>query len=168
MTAACSRYVKKMYSSTDEIGRAKMLSPGVPPEEKEMEAQKLHRLEEELDHLKPLVKEADEAFQETQKSAQIASAKLRDARLALKELGAANSKVERAMRQLEEAEKDANKDDSSEKRKLSMSIRSNTENWLKYLSSAADLFDETLKTSAALAGVKMSSEGVESKIRLLK
>jgi hypothetical protein len=80
----------------------------------------------------------------------------------------ANTKVERAKRQLKQAENDANKDDSSEKRKLSMSIRMNTENWLKYLSSAADMFDEILKTSASLAGIKMSSEGVESKIRVLK
>lgn len=157
-----------MYSSTDEIGRAKMLSPGVPPEEKEMAAQKIETLKQELERLYPLVKEADDAFENTQKSAQSSNAKLNDARLARTQLRDTQNKVERARRQLDQAEKDANKDDTSEKRKLSMSIRSNTENWLKYLSSAADIFDETLETSAALVGIKMSSEGFESKIRLLK
>lgn len=157
-----------MYSSTDEISGAKMLSPGVPPEERALEAEKLERLRNELESLEPKLKEAEEAFLKTQTSAQIATGKLNDTKKAKTQLGDAKNKVERAKRSLENAENDANKDDSAEKKKLAKSICSNTENFLKYLSVAGTKFEEMLNASTALTGIKMSTEGLDTRIRLLK
>mmetsp|Transcript_11875 Transcript_11875/g.14741 ORF Transcript_11875/g.14741 Transcript_11875/m.14741 type:complete len:1161 (+) Transcript_11875:53-3535(+) len=163
-TSIISRYSGKASLSVDEISNARMLRPGVPPEEKVKLQNLVAELQREIDDLHPQLKEKEVEYNEVQAAGQGAHAKMKDAQRAKQELNDAKSKVAAAKRKLQSAEKEAATDNVAEKRRVRKNMMQSIEKYLSTLELASANHDEYLKSSFELSGIAMTEEGKRQKI----
>jgi len=166
-TSIISRYSGKASIRVDEINPARLLSPGVPPEEKERIENEIKNIENEIKILEPMMQEAGTEYESLQKSGQQISYKYKDASKALDELRSAKQKVTFAKRKLREAEQDASKDNANEKRQLMKVLKKQVSNYVLYLESASENFDSWIESESILTGIRVSEDDLhEQQTRL--
>ena len=160
-TSTISRYNPSNTSvSTDEITRARMLSPGVSPAEKELVQKSLQKVEDELNQLQPDLDNAQNDYEKTQQEAQMKKRTFDDAKKGKSDLLTLKNKKEGAEKRLVQAERDAAKDDGQEKRRIVKIIRKHIESYISELEGASRANREHLEAISAQTGLKMSEDGL--------
>lgn len=167
-TSNISRYSGKASIRVDEINPARMLSPGVSPEDKNDLEKQLQAIENDIRNLEPGMQEAAAQYESLQKSGQQSSYRYKDAAKALDELGHTKTKVVMAKRKLREAELEASKDNVHEKRQLIKQLKKHVSSYVTYLENASENFDSWMRSESTLTGIRVSEEGLQERERKLK
>jgi hypothetical protein len=113
-----SRYSKKMNSSEDEVGPARMLAPGVSEEQIQQVTNELEEVHSKLNEIRPALVQSNDNVKTMEKEAQEAHLRVEDARKRVDHINKYKSKVERQSERVREAEDALKTDDASEKDKL--------------------------------------------------
>jgi len=153
-----SRYSGKSSLRIDEVAQARMLSPGVSPEEKRAVQEHLDAANLEVQVLEPEVNEATAAIDKIGTEGQAAQSKLKDATQAISERVSLEQKVERCREQLQEAQKVLSRGDHNEKKNLVKSLKSHISQYIGSLESSSLHCDEWMKANLTLVGVKLNEE----------
>jgi len=167
-TSNISRYSGKASIRVDEINPARLLSPGVSPEDKNDLEKQLQAIENDIRNLEPGMKEAAAEYESLQKNGQQSSYRYKDAAKALEELGHTKNKVLMAKRKLREAELEASKDNVHEKRQLIKQLKKYISNYVSYLENASENFDSWMSSESTLTGIKVSEDGLQAQERKLR
>lgn len=168
-TATVSRYNAESISiSVDEIRPARMLSPGVPQEEKSQAERDLKAAEEECQNMQPRLAEAQKSFERLQLEAQQLSLKFKDAKQGRADYQQQKERLESAKRKVAEAKREASKDNRAEKKRLIRQIRDHISSYTMELEKASSAYNDYLDSCARQAGVKMSEGGLISKKQQLQ
>jgi len=166
-TCIISRYSGKASIRVDDINRARMLSPGVSPEQKEVANKQLNDAEKKLHELSPVMDQAADKYDLLQRDGQKSSFTYKDAKKAIEELKRTKTKVNMAKKRLHEAEQNASKDNESEKRQHIKELKNQVSNYISHLESASEKFDEVMKAETTLTGIRVSEDGLRGQHRML-
>lgn len=148
----------------DEIRQAVMLKPGVPPEQKEKVQRQLETVQEEVEQLQPAIAAATQAHDTAMAEAQDIQKRFNDAKSGRREIQNAEQKVEISRRKLREAQKDAGKDNNTEKKRCVKKMKDHIKKFVANLETAAERYDAYLNANESLAGIKMSEDGLRESL----
>ena len=140
-----------------------MLKPGVSEELKDRTKRQMDDLQREIDRIQPTLQETDTKYQSLQREGQTATAETKDALKGLQELADVKNRVDSSKRKLRQAEKEASKDNGSEKANLKKTLCSNVQKCLTSIETASAKNDEFLKLSTEISGIEMSEDGKRQK-----
>lgn len=155
-----SRYSGQPVLRVDEVHQAKMLSPGVSPEEKQAIQEKLDAANIEVQALEPEVQEACSTIDKAYADAQNAHTKFKDVTKALSERDELEKKMENLQRRLKDLEKEASKGNDNEKKATVKSLKNHISQYIGCLESSTLHCDEWMKANLSLAGVKLNEEAM--------
>jgi chromosome segregation ATPase len=158
-----SRYQDAMNLSVDEVRPAKMLKPGVPPEEKDRAESDLQVAKQEVDHLQPSLTSATEAFEGAQRVAQEKNITYKDTKQGSHEVKDHQEKLARSKRKLDEAKREAAKDNKSEKKRVITAICSFLKKFTTEIENATNAYDRYMDATARQGGLRMSEDGLIAK-----
>eukprot|EP00551_Chaetoceros_affinis_P006129 CAMPEP_0203670242 /NCGR_PEP_ID=MMETSP0090-20130426/6384_1 /ASSEMBLY_ACC=CAM_ASM_001088 /TAXON_ID=426623 /ORGANISM="Chaetoceros affinis, Strain CCMP159" /LENGTH=1165 /DNA_ID=CAMNT_0050535065 /DNA_START=104 /DNA_END=3601 /DNA_ORIENTATION=+ len=158
-TSIISRYSGKASLNMDEISPARMLRPGVSPEQKAQVEQHLNAVREQIEELQPKMDQVQEKFESLQRDGQEVQLKMKDAQKGKSDRNEVKNKLGSAKRKLASAEKEVSRDSADEKRRIRSNLRQNIKQYLSSLESASAHYDEYLKLSCEIAGIDMTEEG---------
>ncbi len=150
----------------DEIRPAVMLKPGVPPEEKERVQRQLQTVEEEVEQMQPAIRAATQAHDAAMAEAQDIQKRFNDAKSGRREIENAKQKVEISKRKLRDAQKDASKDNNTEKKRCVKKVKDNIKMFVAKLETSAARYDAYLQANELLAGIKMSEDGLKESLSI--
>jgi len=168
-TSTISRYGRREASlRVDEITNARMLQPGVSPAEKERVERDLRAAEEALSQVQPSMDAAVEAFQELQSETQKASYQFAEAKKARREVIEHKGKVDSYRRRLNEAKKEADKDNVTEKKKHIRNVKKYVKMFVTELENASSRYDSYLLATQKLTGLRMSEGGLNDSLSISK
>jgi len=162
-----SRYQNAMNLSVDEVRPAKMLKPGVPPEEKNRAERDLQVAHQEVEHLQPSLTSATEAFERAQRVAQEKNMTFKDTKQGAREVKDHQEKLARSKRKLDEAKREAAKDNKSEKKRVITAMRSFVKMFTTEIEKATNAYDRYLDATARQGGLRMSEDGLIAKKQAL-
>jgi len=158
-----SRYQDAMNLSVDEVRPAKMLKPGVPPEEKDRAERDLQVAKQEFEHLQPSLTSATEAFERAQRVAQERNITFKDTKQGSHEVKDHQEKLARSKRKLDEAKREAAKDNKSEKKRVITAICSFLKMFTTEIKNATNAYDRYMDATARQGGLLMSEDGLIAK-----
>ena len=145
-----------------------MLQPGVSPAEKERVERDLRAAEEALSQVQPSMDAAVEAFQELQSETQKASYQFAEAKKARREVIEHKGKVDSYRRRLNEAKKEADKDNVTEKKKHIRNVKKYVKMFVTELENASSRYDSYLLATQKLTGLRMSEGGLNDSLSISK
>ena len=140
-----------------------MLSPGVPPEQKNRAEREVKVAQEEFERLQPSITTATQNFERFQRDAQEKQAMFNDRKQGVKEVKEHMEKLARSKRKFAEAQKDAAKDNKTEKKRCIKEIRNLIQKFTTEIKNATTAYNQFLDATARQTGVRMSEDGLISK-----
>jgi len=164
-TSQVSRYSGKANMRVDDITPAKMLAPGVDPEQKANLESAIQELQEEIGILRPQVDEAKCQYDDALSKGQAVTQRLKDARAAKNDLNIFKNRLIVAKRKLAELEESASKDNVAEKESILRKLKSQVKNNIDQLEIAASSHNDMMKITYTSAGVKMTEDGLSERKR---
>lgn len=150
-----------------EIFAAKMLSPGVPKEDKIRAENEVKNAQKRIAELEPGKQDALEKHNQLVESAQKIQQEYKDAQIGLNEVKKHQENFERAQRKLQQAKELAATDNKDEKKRKVQQIRKCMEQSIEEIKKATDAYDVYIDAVARHAGVKLSEDGIVTKRDLL-
>ncbi len=158
-TSNISRYSNKPVIRVDEINMPRWLAPGVNPSLKAATEQELHDAHENIDRLRPAVQEAEAKLEQVQSEAQMASARVKEAKQRKEGLEKLVSKIEHAKRKLRDVEDaERNAQDEQEKKELSQALRNRVANSISALESHVTLHSQLIQATVSTSAVRINKE----------
>lgn len=143
-----------------------MLSPGVPPAEKERAENAVQTSQAELDRLQPEVDAAQKAHDEAQREAQEKSTDFKDAKQGRIDYVKLVDKFDIAKRKLKTAQQEAKKDNRKEKATCIKNIRKFIKMYITELEDASTAHKEYVVAVGIKTSVAMSEDGLLEKKRV--
>jgi chromosome segregation ATPase len=147
----------------DEVTSAKMLSPGVSPEEKQQMHEQFNAAIRDVEALDPEVHEASAAVDKANVDGQDANSRLKDASKAISELQENKARVKQSEKKLKEAEHELAKGDDGDKKRLVAALKTHISKYISSLENSSLHCDEWMRSSLSLVGVKLSEEAMLEK-----
>ena len=154
-------------SNIDEIPAAKILKPGTDPRLIEQLKQKIKKCEEIMTELQPRDDAAKARVDELNKQGQTVSQEFKEAKRAKQEYTQWKSKLRNQREKVEEAEELAAKDNDKEKAKKIAKIKKVIESSISMAEKAGELYNQIIKSTHTLTGVKMTEDGLQESFRHL-
>mmetsp|Transcript_15087 Transcript_15087/g.30407 ORF Transcript_15087/g.30407 Transcript_15087/m.30407 type:complete len:272 (+) Transcript_15087:826-1641(+) len=163
-----SRYSREIFTRTDEIPPARLLKKGVNPEAVAELQRDIDGIRADLQQRIPRQKEEEEKHLALQAEGQDFT-KRRDVAKAKKQnIANAQRKVRDARVKLQGLEEDASKDTNAEKNDIVKNLMKAITSDIKLLDTAGSHYDEVMKASHRLCGVKMNDSGTMERKRLIE
>ena len=159
-TSMVSRYSGKSSIRIDEINAARMLAPGTNPELKERLEREIQSKKKELDDLNPKKIAAYETADEVLKEGQHVVGRLKDLKSTINAINNHKSKIKNTKRKLRESEELMNKDFGAEKERIAEKIKKLIKLSMSELQRVARSQSKIFDCVRALAGVKMTQDGI--------
>jgi chromosome segregation ATPase len=113
-----SRFSRKMNSTEDEVGPARMLAPGVSEEQIQQVTNELEEVHSQLNEIRPSLVQSNEHVKNMEKQAQDAHLRVEDAKKRVEHINKYKVKLERQTERVRGAEDALKTDDAAEKDNL--------------------------------------------------
>ena len=159
-TTIVSRYSSKSSLRVDEINAARMLKPGVSQQEKEKVESDIKKVDNDLSELLPGVEQATQLYNEFLKEGQAVTLRTKDAAKAKTELQQIKSKLKTALKKLDDAKAEAQKDYVAEKQGILTKLRNYSSKYISNLETASDQYTQYMENTSKYAVIKMSEDGL--------
>jgi chromosome segregation ATPase len=159
-TQSVSRYSGKIGSRIDDVSAAKLLAPGVPPEQKQHAEEKLKAAHDQIAELRPTFLESEKAVQMLEASTQKLHANMQATKQARDSLQKFKNKLQRQRLKVEDAKEALEGDDDEEKGKLVKSLMKRVAASISALEVHAEEHCKMMDSTISSAGVTISKNSV--------
>eukprot|EP00549_Striatella_unipunctata_P004322 CAMPEP_0118725814 /NCGR_PEP_ID=MMETSP0800-20121206/33350_1 /TAXON_ID=210618 ORGANISM="Striatella unipunctata, Strain CCMP2910" /NCGR_SAMPLE_ID=MMETSP0800 /ASSEMBLY_ACC=CAM_ASM_000638 /LENGTH=480 /DNA_ID=CAMNT_0006634557 /DNA_START=166 /DNA_END=1608 /DNA_ORIENTATION=- len=142
-----------------------MLAPGTNPEQKSKLEDMIQLKRSQIEDLRPTLVKARKRMEECEKTGQGISAKIKTAKQTIADIKSTKSRLELAVRKLQELQDAAMKDNAVEKETIKKRLRNHISNAISSLELANKSQEEIMAMVASLAGAKMGDDGLAAAAR---
>lgn len=165
-TAQVSRYSKKLNTRIDYVSPPKMLASGANPQKKKEFEERLQKIHEHINKLRPAMEDAEKKKINRERDGQEISGRATRAKTAKEDFSKYNRKLENATAKMSEAKADLEGDDGRKKKKeLIVKIKNLVTKINDVLEAQADFHDKLMDATFSTAGTRIDKDAVNMMVK---